>query len=161
MISKCINEYIEKHKTEPEKIKQMSDFIEKFFMELEPEDIDIRDAFVESLGDFSNEITHENIERIIKELRHRDNSVSGEKWSCDEINQIISQYDVKNKISTYNIDFCREYFWYAMNYVYAAHYNISRTMAGYAELAIDEYCNKNMCLKKYIVSRIKETAGSM
>jgi hypothetical protein len=46
-------------------------------------------------------------------------------------------------------------FWVAMNYVYAVHYNINRTINGYIELAIDELTNRNICFDD-LVKRISK-----
>lgn len=156
MISKYINEYVEKYKENPERIEKFSEFIEKFFSNLEPEDIDIKNEFSDDLEEFLLDITPENMKEVILHLKHRDCSLSGEKWTHNEIKQLSEQYNAKEKIIGYNVDYCEEYFWFARNYVYATHYNPSRTVAGYIELAIDEYCNKNMSMKKYIAEEIKK-----
>ena len=87
---------------------------------------------------------------IIAKFKQRDGSLSGMKWSYIDVESLAKQYDICTKIVSYGHDYNPLHFWFTMNYVYATHYNPSRTIMGYIELALDEYCNKNVCFKKYM-----------
>lgn len=150
MIAKQISEYITKNKDHPEKIANFSRFIEKFFKDIDEEDKEVRDAFMEEIEDFFYKIDEEALSDVMKDFRHRDGSMSGIKWSFSEVESVAAQYDVANKINGYDKEYDALHFWFTMNYVYATHYNPSRTLMGYIELAMDEYCNRNISFKKYM-----------
>lgn len=149
-ISEYIEYYLEKYKLQPEKIKSLISFISKFFESLSSEDKTIKDAFVEELDEFINEINEQTVLDAIKQLKHRDGKVSGQKWNKDEIDAIVIEYKIPDKLESYGEVYNKLYFWFDMNYVFAVHYNENREVSGYIELAIDEYCNKNSCWRKYV-----------
>jgi hypothetical protein len=144
-ISEHIQKYITKHAGEEEKLNQFAIFIEDFFSNIPEEHEDVHEEFYIEIENFANEIDEEMIIEIIENLRHKDGTVSGAKWSLEEAKSVVKQYDVKNKIETNAKSFDCHKFWLALNYVYAVHYSINRTINGYIDLAIDEYCNKNIC----------------
>lgn len=149
-ISEKVAAYLKRNADHPEKIDKFAEFLENFFKDLEEEDMEIREAFEEDVEDFVYEITEEKLYMVMKKFKHKDNTVSGIKWTKEEVASVVNQYDIKNRIITYGKDFCDLHFWFAMNYVYATHYNPNRSTSGYVELAMDEYCNKNMSFKEVI-----------
>ena len=144
-ISEHIQSYLVKHMGEEEKINEFAIFVDDFFGKMPEEYSDIHGEFYSEIENFTNEIDEEMIVEIISCLRHKDGSISGAKWSLEEAKTVAKQYDVKNKIETCGKSFDCHKFWLALNYVYAVHYSINRTINGYVDLAIDEYCNKNIC----------------
>ena len=144
-INETISNYVLKHIDDQEKITDLAKFIEAFFVDLGDDFEDIKEIFAESLDDYTYEITEEELEKAASMLLHKDGSASGIKWSHDEIDSVIKQYNIKDKFVELKCNFCPLYFWFAMNYVYATHYNVNRNVNGYIELAIDELCNKNIC----------------
>lgn len=149
-ISDYIMSYLEKYKEHPEKVKNLIKFISDFFENLHNEDASIKDSFIEELDEFINDINDQTIAETIKMLKHRDGSESGIKWNKDEVDAIVIQYKIPEKLESYGEAYNKLYFWFDMNYVYAVHYNENREVSGYVELAIDEYCNKNSCWRKYV-----------
>ena len=147
MVSQQIIEYIDKCKDCPEKIEKLAEFIEKFFMDAEA---DVKAAFIDELDEFVCGINKETLEHIMRKFKHRDGAIAGMKWGCDDIMTSVKQYDITAKIETYGFEYNPLHFWFTMNYVYATHFNQSRSIQGYLELAIDEYCNQNVCFKKYL-----------
>jgi hypothetical protein len=63
----------------------------------------------------------------------------------EEVESVAKQYDVKSKFEGTGKQCDLMKFWVAMNYVYASHYSINRTINGYIDLAVDELTNKNIC----------------
>lgn len=149
-INKSIAEYLAKHGNDENKIAELSEFIEAFFTDMDEEYEELAEAFQEEIEDFTEEITHEMLAAIIENLKHRDGTASGMKWSIEETNSLVPQYDVTGKIEAAGKHFCAEKFWFAMNYVYAVHYSTTRNIPAYIELALDELCNKNMCVDDMI-----------
>lgn len=149
-LSKHISDYLTKHTGDEAKIAAFGDFIDGFFAGMDEEYSDVVHAFEEEVEDFTEEVTTEMIAAIIENLKHRDGTLSGMKWSMDETSGLVSQYDIKNKMEQCGKHYCAEKFWFAMNYVYAVHYSLSRTLNAYVELAIDELCNKNICIDDMI-----------
>jgi hypothetical protein len=144
-ISEYINKYLLKHSAEEEKINEFSEFIEEFFVNLPEEFAVVNSDFFYEIENFADEIDEEMISLVIENLRQKDGTLSGAKWSIDEVKSVAKQYDVKSKIEVLGKKFDCEKFWLAMNYVYATHYSINRTINGYVDLAIDEYANRNIC----------------
>lgn len=144
-ISELISDYMAKHAGDHEKIVEFSDFVDGFFGDMDEELVDIKDAFYNELKDITEEITDDMIHDIVDNLRHKDGSYSGMKWSKEEVEAIAKQYDAESKLQAVGKKYCSMKFWLAMNYVYAVHYSISRTINGYVDLAIDELSNKNIC----------------
>jgi hypothetical protein len=154
-ISEYITGYIKKYGTDDEKMGSFAEFIEGFFEDMDEELVYIRDAFHEEIKEKTEEVTEEMLIEIVENLKHKDGSYSGIKWTREEVSTVARQYDVEGKMKTIGKKFCPVRFWFAMNYVYAVHYNVSRTVNGYVDLAIDELGNKNICFDD-IVKRIFE-----
>jgi hypothetical protein len=144
-IGEHIQRYLTKHAGEEEKIETFATFIEEFFTSMPEEQAGIHEAFYTEIEEFTDEIDDEMIEAIISALRHKNGELSGEKWSLEETRNVVKQYDVKTKIETCGKQFDCYKYWLALNYAYATHYSINRTINGYIDLAVDEYCNKNIC----------------
>jgi len=149
-ISKHISDYIHKHIEHPDKIEELSELIENFFCNIDDELVDVKNEFVSELEDFTEEIDMEMMSAIVEHLKQKDGTVSGQKWSVEETTSVAKQYDVENKVTQHEKKFDQVKFWLAMNYVYAVHYSVNRTINGYVDLAIDEYCNKNICFDHLI-----------
>jgi hypothetical protein len=149
-ISEHINDYLMKHAGEDEKISGFATFIENFFSNIPDEHAVIHTDFYSEVENFTEEIDEEMITEVIDALRHKDGTLSGAKWSLEEAKNVAKQYDVKSKIESIGKAFDCHKFWFALNYVYAVHYSINRTINGYVDLAIDEYTNKNVCFDKII-----------
>jgi hypothetical protein len=139
-----------KHVGEEEKLHHFSQFIEDFFQSVPEESAHITHNFYSELENFADEIDEEMIEAVVENLRHKDGTVSGAKWTIEEVKTVVKQYDVKNKIESIGKHFDCHKFWFALNYVYAVHHSINRTINGYIDLAIDEYTNKNICFDSII-----------
>jgi hypothetical protein len=152
-ISEYIKHYLTKHLGEEEKIEEFAKFVENFFMNISEEHSDVHLDFYSEVENFAEEIDEEMITEVIENLRFKDGSISGEKWTLDEAKNVAKQYDVKGKIEAVGKIFDCHKFWFSLNYVYATHYSINRTINGYVDLAIDEYTNKNMCFD-YIIRHI-------
>jgi hypothetical protein len=144
-ITEYASHYLTKHANEEEKIHEFSEFLNNFFEAIPEDNKDIHKAFYMEIESFTNEIDEEMIVEIISSLKHKDGTASGAKWSLEEAQTVVKQYDAKNKIENCGKTFDCHKFWFALNYVYAVHYSINRTINGYVDLAIDEYCNKNIC----------------
>lgn len=149
-ISNYMNNYIKKHAGDEEKIHEFSEFVEEFFEEIKEDYYEISVGFLSEIEDFTEEIDSEMIKEIVENLRHKDKSIVGAKWTIEETESVSKQYDGKNKIQALEKKYDPEKFWLAMNYVYAVHYSPSRTLNGYVDLAVDEYTNKNICFDNLI-----------
>jgi hypothetical protein len=144
-ISENIHHYLLKHSNNEEKIGEFSDFIEAFFCNMEDDYAEVKAGFYSDLEDFTEELDDEMIYSMVEKFKRRDGTISGIKWSLEDIENVIKQYDVKSKIEEHGKTCDIMKFWVSMNYVYAVHYSINRTVNGYIDLAIDEYGNKNIC----------------
>lgn len=149
-----IEGYLTRHASHPEKISEFSEFIEEFFMRENHEEI--MHSFKEELEDYVYEIDEECAEKIIMGLRRRDGVMSGKKWTYTEVENVAKQNDVARKIEAAGKKHDCIKFWIAMNYVYAVHYNINRTLNGYIELAIDELTNYNIGFDDLLKSMSKK-----
>lgn len=149
-ISDYVASYLTKHTGDEEKISEFSNFICDFFEKMDEDYGEVKTAFYSEIEDFTEEIDEEMIKEIIENLKHRDGSHSGAKWSLEEAKQVAKQYDVQTKIETLGKKYDCMKFWLALNYVFAVHYSINRTINGYVDLAIDEYTNKNICFDDLI-----------
>ena len=143
-INEIMSSYILRHKDEDERLVELSKFVEAFFTDLGDDFSDIKEIFAESLCDYTYEISEEEVEEAVKKLMRKDGVISGIKWTKAEIESISKQYSIKDKFSELGCSYNELYFWAAMNYVYATHFNTNRSIVGYIELAIDEMCNKNV-----------------
>ena len=143
-INEIMSSYILKHKDDEEKMIELSKFVEAFFTDLGDDFDDVKEIFAESLCDYTYEISEEEIDAAVSKLMRKDGVVTGVKWTKPEIESIIKQYSIKDKFTEIGCSFKELYFWAAMNYVFATHFNTNRTIAGYIELAVDELCNKNI-----------------
>lgn len=144
-LSEHITTYLLKHANEEDKIAGFATFVEDFFTNIPEEHEDVHYDFYAEVENFANEIDEEMITEAIGVLRTKEGTISGAKWTVEEAKNVVKQYDVKNKIENCGKVFDCHKFWFALNYVYAVHYSINRTINGYVDLAIDEYCNKNVC----------------
>jgi predicted component of type VI protein secretion system len=149
-ISEFISGYLVKHAGDEEKIEKFSEFIDSFFSNISEEHSEVHTDFYTEVEDFTEEIDEAMMVEIVDSLRHKDGTHVGAKWTLEEVSTVAKQYDVKAKIEACGKEFCCDKFWLALNYVFAVHYSINRTINGYIDLAIDEYCNKNICFDKII-----------
>lgn len=154
-VSDYIHGYITKHTGDEEKMEELTTFIQTFFEKMDEEYADVRTAFYSELEDFTEEVDEEMLIEIVENLKHRDGSHSGTKWIMEDVKNVAKQYNVQAKIEECGKKFDCMRFWFAMNYVFAVHYSVNRTINGYVDLAIDEYCNKNICFDD-LVKRIFE-----
>lgn len=156
-INEYVNHYIMKHLDHEEKIHNFSLFIEDFFCSMDEEYSDVKEAFYEELENFTEEIDEEMARAIVENLKRKDSTHSGMKWSVDEVDSVCKQYDVRTKVEALGKRYDPLKFWLSMNYVYAVHYSINRSTVGYIDLAIDEMTNKNICfddLIKHVFKKI-------
>jgi hypothetical protein len=142
--------YLVKHAGEQEKIEEFSMFIQDFFENVSDDYYDVHADFYSEIENFAEEIDEEMITEVVNHLRHKDGTLCGAKWSLEETQNVAKQYDVKNKVESAGKKHDCHKFWFAMNYVYAVHYSINRTINGYVDLAIDEMCNRNVCFDSII-----------
>lgn len=149
-INEYIKDYLLKHAEEEEKIEEFSMFIENFFENIHSDHALVNVEFYDEIENFTEEIDEEMISETISLLRHKDGTISGTKWSLEEVQNVAKQYDVKAKVEACDKKHDCYKFWFAMNYVYAVHYSINRTINGYVDLAIDEMCNRNVCFDSII-----------
>lgn len=154
-ISEHIKDYLIKNAQNEEKLHDFATFVDEFFEGMDEEYEDVKDAFYFEVEDFTEEIDDEMITAIVENLKHKDGSLSGVKWTCEDVDNLVRQYDVANKITALGKRFEAKKYWLALNYVYAVHYSINRTVNGYVDLAIDEYVNKNICFDD-LVKRVFE-----
>jgi hypothetical protein len=144
-ISEHIHHYLIKHAGNEEKMGEFSEFIEGFFCDMEEDYAEVKSGFYSELEDFTDELDEEMIHAVVEKFKRKDGTISGVKWSLEEIENVAKQYDVKSKLEGTGRSCDLLKFWVSMNYVYAVHYSINRTINGYIDLAIDEYTNKNIC----------------
>lgn len=144
-ISEHISKYLMKHIADEEKLHEFSEFIEEFFYTLPEEHEDVKSEFYVEIENFADEIDEEMLTQVVESLRYKDGTLSGAKWSIEDVKGVAKQYDAKTKVESTGKKFDCHKFWFAMNYVYAVHYSINRTINGYVDLAVDEYTNKNIC----------------
>lgn len=144
-ISENIHHYLLKHEGNAEKMKEFSDFVEDFFCDMEEEYSEVKSGFYAELEDFTEELDEEMLHEIVAKFKRKDGTVSGVKWTLEEVENVAKQYDVKSKLEGTGKQCDVLKFWVSMNYVYATHYSINRTINGYIDLAVDEYANKNIC----------------
>lgn len=144
-VSEYITKYLKKHHDHEEKVHEFATFVENFFQEMDEEFNDVRHAFYDELESFTDEIDEEMVFAIIENLKRKDGTVSGLKWTKEETETVCRQFDVKTKIESHGKHYEPLKFWLAMNYVYAVHFSVNRTTNGYIDLAIDELTNKNIC----------------
>ena len=149
-VSNYVHEYLHKYAGEEHKIEKFSMFLEDFFTEMGDEYQDVKEAFYEELENFTDEIDETMLVSILENLRKKDGTYSGIKWSKEEVESVSKQYDVKNKVESYGKHYECDKFWFALNYVYAVHNSLNRTINGYVDLAIDEMTNKNICFDDLI-----------
>jgi predicted RNA-binding protein len=149
-ISEYINHYLHKNAGNEEKIESFSQFIENFFANIDDEHSIVHVDFSNEIENFTEEVDTEMITAVVANLRHKDGTLSGEKWNMEEVKTVVKQYDVKNKIESIGKIFDFQKFWLSLNYAYATHYSINRTINGYIDLAIDEYTNRNICFETLI-----------
>jgi recombinational DNA repair protein RecT len=149
-ISEYINHYLHKNAGNEEKIESFSQFIENFFANIDDEHSIVHVDFSNEIENFTEEVDTEMITAVVANLRHKDGTLSGEKWNIEEVKTVVKQYDVKNKIEAIGKMFDCHKFWLSLNYAYATHYSINRTINGYIDLAIDEYTNRNICFETLI-----------
>jgi hypothetical protein len=144
-ISESIHHYLTKHHENDDKMKEFSKFIEDFFCDMEEDYSEVKAGFLMEIEDFTEELDEEMLHEIVAKFKRKDGTVSGVKWTLEEVESVAKQYDVKSKLegTDKHCDILK--FWVAMNYVYATHYSINRTINGYIDLAVDEYANKNIC----------------
>lgn len=155
-IKKYMDSYLTKHSDDIEKREELSNFIEKFFCEMDEEYEDVKEAFIEELGEFVEEVDEEMLVAILENIKKKDGTRTGIKWTKEETNSVANQYDVKTKVEAAGKKYDPVYYWFAMNYVYAVHNNANRTLNGYVELAVDELCNKNICFHDVIKKIFKK-----
>ena len=149
-VSNYVHDYITKHANDEHKIEKFSMFLEGFFTEMGEEYQDVKEAFYDELENFTDEIDETMLFTILENLRKKDGTYSGVKWSKDEAESVSKQYDVKSKIEAHGKHYDCVKFWFALNYVYAVHHSVNRTINGYVDLAIDEITNKNICFDDLI-----------
>jgi hypothetical protein len=145
-INEYVTRYITKHHDNEEKLNHFAVFIEDFFQHMDEEYEDIKEAFYDELEEFTDEVDEEKLRAIVLNLKKKDGAHSGMKWSPEEVDSVAKQYEVESKIVAHGKHYDLHKFWFAMNYVYAVHCNVNRTVNGYVDLAVDEYVNKNICL---------------
>jgi hypothetical protein len=144
-ISENIIEYLTKHAGNETKIGEFSEFIERFFCDMEEEYSEVKMGFMMDLEEFTDELEEEALQEMVERFKRKDGTLSGIKWTMNEVEDVIKQYGVKEKLEGTDKPCNLLKFWVAMNYVYATHYSINRTLNGYIDLAVDEYANKNIC----------------
>jgi hypothetical protein len=144
-ISERIHHYLTKHTGNDEKMEEFANFIDTFFCDIEEEYSEVKTGFHMELEEFTDELDEEMLHEIVENFKRKDGTLSGVKWTMEEVESVAKQYDVKSKLDGTGKECNILKFWVAMNYVYAVHYSINRTINGYIDLAVDEYANKNVC----------------
>jgi hypothetical protein len=147
---------VNKHTDHPEKMEELALFIHNFFENMDDEYHDVKEAFEEELEDLTSEIDEEMIVAILDNLKKKDGTRVGIRWTKEEIDMFCHQYDIKGKMEALKKEYDHLMFWFAMNYVHAVHNNPNRTLNGYIDLAIDEIANKNICVKELIKKIFKK-----
>jgi hypothetical protein len=144
-INDSIHHYLMKHSDNDEKLGEFSKFIDSFFHEIEEDYAEVKAGFYTELEDFTEELDEEMLHEIVEKFKRKDGTISGVKWTLEDVENVMKQYDVKTKLEGTGKHCDPLKFWVSMNYVYATHYSINRTINGYIDLAVDEYANKNIC----------------
>lgn len=155
-INEYVNHYIMKHIDHEEKLNGFADFIHDFFNNMDDEYSDVKEAFYEELEEFTEEVDEEMAKAIVENLKKKDGTHSGMRWSMEETDSVSKQFDVKGKVELLGKRYDPMMFWVAMNYVYAVHCSVNRSTTGYVDLAIDEITNKNMCFDGLVKHMFKK-----
>ena len=141
-----LKEYLMKHSDDEHKI---NDFIDFMYDVIAKGPSEMAEGFYEELDDFLDDITHEKIEYVLSNIRRKDGKV-GIKWTCDETKTVAKQFDVCAKLKEHHKEFDPDCWWFAMNYAYAVHYCISKSLSNYVDIAIDELTNPAIKMKHII-----------
>ena len=145
-VGEMIVEYVRQQLDHTDKIEGLSSVINNVL----DQDEKVKSVMYNDIEDYTDEVDDETLKCVIENLRRRDSNESGIHWNIEDTTNLAAQYDVETKIKTLGKTYSDVKFWFAMNYVYAVHYSISRTINGFVELAIDEICNKNVCFDDII-----------
>lgn len=141
-----LKEYLMTYSDDEHKIHEFIDFM---YDVMGRTPVDMANKFYDELDDFLDEITHEKIEHVLSHL-HRKDGVVGIKWSLEETKTVAKQYDVRTKLKNHGREYDDDCWWFALNYAYAVHYCVSKSITNYVDIAIDEITNKNIKMKHII-----------
>ena len=147
-VGEMVVEYLKKNRDHTEKIEGLASVLDNVLEK--DENTDVKYDMISEVEDYTVEYDEDTIKNIVSSLKRRDGGISGEHWNIEETSNVAKQYDVENKVKELGKTYCDLKFWFAMNYVFAVHYSITRTMNGFVELAIDEITNKNICFDNII-----------
>jgi hypothetical protein len=134
--------------------RKVQDFIDFMYDAMDRTPVDMVNKFYDELDDFLDNITHEKIEHLLTHIIRKD-GVVGIKWSCEETKSVAKQYDVINKLKNHGVTYNDDCWWFALNYAYAVHYCVSKSVSNYVDIAIDELTNKNIKMK-YLIRHMLE-----
>jgi recombinational DNA repair protein RecT len=149
-ISHHLQHFTEKHPHDIDKMTELQEMIGSFFdHRVYEKDYDMYVEFKEELEDFVYELTDEIIIETASYLKRKDGFV-GPKWSREEVESVAKQFDAENKVKSHDKEYCPILFWFAMNYAYATHSALNKTISVYIDLAVDELTDKNICIKDKI-----------
>jgi uncharacterized protein with WD repeat len=144
-IKTAVSNYLHKYGHDEEKVNEFAEFLEMFFHDAPEEHHEMVSEFEDEIEDFVWEISDEELMAAIENLKRRDGTHSGIKWTHDETCLAAKQFGVEAKIKELKKGHFESLkFWFAMNYVYAVHYKSDKSLSCYVELAIDELTNKNV-----------------
>ena len=136
-----------RHGNSPESIEKISDLFEDLICdELKNNHRALYNEFMIEFDEIINEITDEDIECAVEHLCRKDGR-KGAKWSREETDNIIKQFNIHEKALK---DFTEIEFWFSMNYAYAVHGGPNKTISAYIDLALDELFDRNVCFKSKV-----------
>lgn len=149
-ISHHLQQFTEKHPHDIEKMVELQELIGNFFdREVYEKAYDLYADFKEELEDFVYELTEEIIVEAASFLKRKD-GFTGAKWTREEVDSVAKQFDAEMKVKSHDKDYDPLLFWFAMNYAYATHSALNKTISVYIDLAVDEMTDKNVCIKEKI-----------
>jgi hypothetical protein len=142
--TKKLHHFHEKFKDDEEKMNKLYSLFEELVMvDLKEENHDLYEDFINEFEDHVDFIEEEDVITAITFLRKKDGT-PGNKWTLSEIEPVIKQFNIEERLGEH---FCKQKFWFAMNYAYAVHCAPNKTLSNYVEMAIDELMDKNIPIK--------------
>jgi hypothetical protein len=129
------------------KMEKLYDLFEELVMEdLKKENPELFMEFIEEFEEYTDFLSEEDIITAITYLKKKDGS-PGNKWTKEEVDTVVKQFNIEERLGEH---FCKEKFWFAMNYAYAVHCSPNKTLSNYVEMAIDEMMDANVSIKHKI-----------
>lgn len=139
-----LRKYHDKYKEDNEKMGKLFELFEELIVvNIKEENRELYDDFMMEFEDHMNFISEEDVITAITYLKKKDGS-PGNKWTKEEVEAVIKQFNIEERLGA---RYCKEKFWFAMNYAYAVHCAPNKTLSNYVEMGIDEMMDNNIPIK--------------